>query len=201
MFFQKNFRISTYGPQMNNILAKPVDANEWPDIPELFEYMLRVIRVSGGVGLAAPQIGLSKQFVLVENDEHRIIGLVNPEITRLYGKEIKGSENCLSLPPAGNGCMVPRLDIVDVEASLAESPHIRRQFTFRDEVARIVQHELDHLTGTFFADRVSDIRRKSVLDKFHYWKSMRIAQTRKREENVNVNTGSFTVNSGQPRVS
>jgi len=186
---------------MNNILSKPIEEAEWPDIPRLFEYMVDVIRKAGGIGLAAPQIGCFKQFVVIERYDKSVIGLVNPEVLRLYGKEVEGYEGCLSLPPAGNECMVPRLEYVDVEASLAETPHIRKKLTFRGGTARIVQHELDHLTGTFFIDRVLERRKADVLEQFQNWKTKRRAQIRKMEENGHVNTGAFAVSRGQSRVS
>lgn len=201
MYFQRNFRLSIYGPEMNNVLSKPVEDAEFPEVLGLFGYMLQVMYKAGGIGLAAPQIGCFKQFVLVVDQLGSVVGLVNPEITRLYGKELESPEGCLSLPPSGNECLVPRLEIVDVEASLATSPHLRKKLTFRGTMARIVQHELDHLTGTFFVDRVTERRRKDVLERFHNWKAMRRAQIRKIEENGHVDTGSFAVSSGQSRVS
>jgi peptide deformylase len=201
VYFQRTYRLLTYGPEMNNILAKPVEESEWPDIPKLFEYMLDVMRKAEWIGLAAPQIGCFKQFALIERHDGSIIGLVNPEITRLYGKEIEGVEGCLSLPPRDNTCMVPRLEIVDVETSLADRPDVRRKMTFRGKVARIVQHELDHLTGTFFIDRVPERRKEQALERFHNWKAMRRAQIRRNEERENVSTGTFAISRGQSRVS
>ena len=199
MFFQKNFRLLTYGPSMNNILSAPIEKSECSEIQELFEYMVDVLRKTERIGLSAPQIGLFRQFLVVDTKEDSVIGLVNPEITRMYGREINDFERCSSLPPTGNECRIRRLEVVDVEASLVSSPHVRRKLTFRGEEARIVQHELDHLTGTFFIDRVSDCQKRDVLDRFNNWKSMRRAQMRKVEENVN--TGTFTISRGQPRVS
>ena len=202
MYFQTNYRLLIYGPEMNNVLAKPVEESDFADIPKLFTYMVDVMQKADGVGLAAPQIGCFKQFVLITkkgrcfNSSGSVVGLVNPEITRLYGKEIEAEEGCLSLPPSGNQCMVPRLEIVDVEASMADSPHVRRAFTFRGGMARIVQHEIDHLTGTFFIDRVSERRRADVLDKFQTWKAMRRAQIRKIEENGHVHPRPFAVGRG-----
>ena len=88
MFFQRNFRLLTYGPEMNNILSKPVEEAEWPEIPRLFQYMVEVMRRADVAGLAAPQIGCFKQFVVIEKRDGSLVGLVNPEIMRLYGKEI-----------------------------------------------------------------------------------------------------------------
>jgi peptide deformylase len=196
VYFQANYRLLIYGPEMNNILSKPIEESELPDIPKLLKYMVDVMRKCEGVGLAAPQIGCFKQFILVTKKDRSVVGLVNPEITRFYGREIEAREGCLSLPPPGNDCMVPRLETVDVEASLAETPHLRQAFTFHGAMARIVQHEVDHLTGTFFIDRVPERRKADVLEKFRNWKMQRRAQIRKMEENGNVNTRFVTARSG-----
>ena len=201
VFFQKNYRLLTYGPEMNNVLSKPVEDSELPEVPKLVEYMLEVMQRAQGVGLAAPQIGCFKQVVLIQRYHGDVVGLVNPEITRLYGKEIEGEEGCLSLPPRDNICMVPRLEIVDVEASLITAPHERKTMTFRGMNARIVQHEIDHLTGTFFIERVQERHRKEALEKFYNWKAMRRAQIRRIEENGNVDTRFVTAFSGQSRLS
>ena len=199
MFFQKNFRLSTFGPAMNNVLSRPIEEPEWPEIPNLFEYMVEVLRKADRVGLAAPQVGCFRQFMVIKRSDRSIIGLVNPEITRLYGRETSEIERCVSLPPVGNECRVPRLETIDVETSLVHSPHVRKKLTFQGELARIVQHELDHLTGTFIVDRVSDCQRRDALDRFNSWKSMRRAQMRKVEENVD--SGIVTISRGQPRMS
>jgi peptide deformylase len=196
VYFQTNYRLLIYGPEMNNILSKPVEESEWQDIPKLMTYMVDVMRKADGIGLAAPQIGCFKQFVLITRKDRSVVGLVNPEITRLYGKEIEANEGCLSLPPPGNECMVPRLEIVDVEASLAETPNFRQAFTFHGRMARIVQHEIDHLTGTFFVDRVLERRKADVLERFRNWKAQRRAQIRRKEENGHVNTRPFAVGRG-----
>lgn len=201
MYFERNYRLLTYGQQMNGIEAKPVQDDEWESIPKVFDYMLDVMRKANGVGLAAPQIGLFKQVFIVERYDKSVIGLINPEITRLYGREVEDVEGCLSLPPPGNECLVPRLETIDVIASLTSTPHIRKKFTFRASAARIVQHEIDHLSGTFFIDRVSERKKKEVLEKFYHWKSQRRAQIRRMEENRNGDSRLVTAYGSQSRLS
>jgi peptide deformylase len=201
MYFQANFRLLTYGPEMNNILAKPVEESEWTELPRLFKYMVDVMRKTNRKGLAAPQIGCFKQFMVIERRDSSIIGLVNPEITRMYGEEICGEETCLSLPPFENKCRVARLNVVDVEASLAVDPEVRVGFTFRDEVAIIVQHKLDHLSGTSFIDRATKGQRSKVMNSFNNWKAMRRAQIRMTEESKNVDAGLVAACCGQSRLS
>lgn len=194
MIFQKNFRLSVYGPETSNVVSSPVLQSDLTDIQKLFEYMSEVLRRANRRGLSAPQVGVFKQFIVIERKDHSIVGLVNPEITRMYGREENGIESCASLPPIRNECRVPRLDKIDVEASLLNSLNTRKNFSFRGDIARVVQHELDHLTGTFIVDRASPCQRRDVLNKFNNWKSMRRAQIRKDEGNVN--TGAFTINRG-----
>jgi peptide deformylase len=189
MYFVEDFRIKVYGPEMNHVLSKPVDASEISELSRLMRYMVRVMRTASGCGLAAPQVGCFKQVVIIEKNGGEIESLVNPEILRLYGKEIEDFEVCLSLPPPGNGCRVPRLEMIDVEASSVDDPYIRKKLTFRGCTARIVQHELDHLTGTFFVDRVSERQQRYVLESFENWKSQRREQIRSKGESENVNAG------------
>lgn len=202
MYFQENYRLLTYGPDMNNILAKPVEESDLPDIPRLYRYMVDVMRKADGLGLAAPQIGCFKQLMLIESPNQAAIALLNPEIIRLYGDEVRGLEWCSNVPPPGNECVVPRMEKVDIEASLAGSPSIRRKFTFSGSLARIVQHEVDHLNGIFFVDRIPEEHKKiAVLKKFNEWKSQRRAQIRKIEENGNVNSRFVTAISTPTRMS
>ena len=202
MYFERTFRLLTYRPEMNNILSKPIKESEWPEIPGLFKYMREVMRKADGFGLAAPQIGCFRRFILVEMPKGAVLGLLNPEVTRLYGREINGLEWCSNVPPPGNESMIPRMGTVDIEASLATAPGERRKFTFHGILARIVQHEIDHLDGIFFVDRIpSEGRKKSILRKLHNWKLTRLAQIRYEEENRNVNAGAFAASRGQSRLS
>ena len=189
VYFQRNFRLLLYGPQMNGVLAKPVEEKDWPDVPILFEYMVEIMEKTHRNELAAPQIGCFKQFLLVRDSDDSLIGLVNPEVTRMYGREIQGRESCPCLPPKMNACIVPRTESIDVECSLLGELDARRKLTFSGGIARIVQHGLDHLDGAFFIDRATERRRENVLKEFHNWKAMRRAQIRKIEESGNVKTG------------
>lgn len=202
MYYQRDFRLLTYGPNMNNILSRPVEEKEWPEIPGLFKYMREVMRKADGFGLAAPQIGCFKRFILVEMPKGSVLGLLNPEITRLYGREIKGLEWCSNVPPPGNESMILRMGTVEIEASLAFTPDERRKFTFHGRVARIIQHEIDHLDGISFVDRIqNEAKKRAILSKFHDWKLMRRAQIRRNEENKHVDAGFIAACRGQSRLS
>jgi peptide deformylase len=157
-----------YGPDLVNRQSDPVVDGDLEWLPKLKELMTDLMVRCNGVGLSASQVGIFKRYVVVELRNRCVIDLINPEITRLYGREIDGRECCLSIPPFGNECPVPRPEYVIVEASGTD--YKRKQWTFRGEDARLVQRILDLTTGTFFIDRVSESRKRLVLEKFGIWK-------------------------------
>lgn len=106
-----------------------------------------------GVGLAAPQIGVSKRAVVISTEED-YLEMINPQILEKEGRE-EGWEGCLSVP--GVEGLVPRATSVtarfyDREGRLCE---IKAQ----DFLARVIQHELDHLEGVLFTDRAEKINK------------------------------------------
>ncbi|TDM42144.1 peptide deformylase [Macrococcoides goetzii] len=104
-----------------------------------------------GVGVAAPQIGVDLKVALVDMEQDGILQLVNPEIT--YYSEDKESdvEGCLSVPDVFG--MVDRSTEIVVKANDLEGNEI--EMTAYDDIARIIQHEVDHLYGTMFTDKVT----------------------------------------------
>jgi peptide deformylase len=122
---------------------------------DMFETMLD----APGVGLAAPQVGISRRLIVVhvpenydgeENPEHNF-RLINPEIVRGLGRQV-GPEGCLSIP--GWIADVPRFESVTVKAIDLQNKPVRVKA--RGHLARVLQHEIDHLDGILFLDRVED---------------------------------------------
>lgn len=161
-------RLLLYGPETINHSAGPITPRDVDFLLRLKEQMTELMLFCQGRGLSAPQVGIPKRFVIVKLQSGEIIELINPEIKRLYGKEEYFPESCLSLPPYDNECRVPRTDCVDVEYGRIGSLVMHTR-SFAREDARLVQHELDHLTGTFFVDRVPEKRRRPVLERFEAW--------------------------------
>ncbi len=128
----------------------------------LLDNMLETMREAPGVGLAAPQVGIGKRITVVEypDDEDdpentlRVYELINPEIIKQRGKEM-GEEGCLSLP--GLVADVERADFVLVRAQDRHGKEIRIKAF--DWLARIFQHEIDHLHGTLMTDRAVQVYR------------------------------------------
>ncbi|MDT8308134.1 MAG: peptide deformylase [Bacteroidales bacterium] len=144
---------------------KSVDIS--PDYPELdliIENMYQSMYVSKGVGLAAPQIGLNIRLFLLDTSPYANIypevkifkkAFINPTIEEDTGNEWVFEEGCLSIPNIHED--VVRKDTVRI-AYYDENfnKHIE---VFDGIVARIIQHEYDHLEGVLFVDRISNLRK------------------------------------------
>lgn len=120
------------------------------EMQRLIDQMIDAMREAKGVGLAAPQVGVSKRVFVAEVEE-RIHVLIDPQIVKKDGEEVS-SEGCLSIP--GIVADVPRALRVTVKAKNRRG----RGITLSAEglLARVIQHELDHLDGILFLDRVVD---------------------------------------------
>ncbi len=118
------------------------------EVVRLMDEMVEVMRRAPGVGLAAPQVGYSLRVIVVEYDG-QLYQLADPEITYREGEEL-GQEGCLSLP--GVLCDVRRSTRVVVRGKNRRG----RTVTVRADgwLARIFQHEVDHLDGILITDRV-----------------------------------------------
>lgn len=128
-------------------------------ISELAVEMFEAMDKYDGVGLAAPQVGLSRRIVVLRNPEtEQTVCLVNPEISDCEGEEY-GEEGCLSLPHIF--AMVPRYAKIRVRAMNEHGKQL--EFEATGMFARIIQHETDHLDGLVFLDRVDVLTREAKL--------------------------------------
>lgn len=122
-----------------------------PTIIKLLNEMAETMYDAPGVGLAAPQVGISKRLVVIDvQDERGLLKLINPKITARSGKET-ALEGCLSFP--GIAGEVERAAAVTVEALDETGQKIT--FTATGLLARACQHEFDHLDGILFVDRAT----------------------------------------------
>jgi len=133
-----------------------------PGIRQLYEDMVETMHAYAGVGLAGPQVGLSKRIFVVCEPEGEPMCLINPEIVELEGCE-EGEEGCLSMPQVF--ALVPRATRVRVRAY----NEFGRPFELEahDFLARIIQHEYDHLEGILFTDRLDILTREAKLQEWH----------------------------------
>jgi peptide deformylase len=127
---------------------------------ELIEDMAETMYAAEGVGLAGNQIGVAQQIVVVDistptqEDERKHIVLINPVISEGEGK-VPDQEGCLSV--VEYSAKVDRFQKIRVTAQDPEGKEL--DFTAEDRFARIIQHEVDHLHGKLFIDRISSLKR------------------------------------------
>ena len=147
--------------------AEPLAAVD-EDTRRLIQDMFETMYEADGVGLAAPQVGVSKRIIVVDPHEPEVkpIGLINPVIVRLSDEVARGEEGCLSIP--GLKDIVERPDAVVVEGIDADGKPLRIEA--EGLFARVLQHEVDHLDGVLFVDRVSPLKRKMLLKR---WQKVR----------------------------
>ena len=115
----------------------------------LIDDMIETMHKKEGVGIAAPQVGILRRVVIIEPDENTTMALVNPEILESSGS-VEGTEGCLSVPDVWG--IVERPDHVVVKAQDRDGKEFR--FNADGFAARVVCHELDHLEGVLFTDKV-----------------------------------------------
>ncbi len=143
-----SYRIVQIG---DNILRqKAAQVRRFNDnLHNLLDNMTITLKEADGVGLAAPQVGVSKQVVVI-NGTNGIIELVNPVLVRAEGRE-EDEEGCLSVPDRQG--YVPRATYVEVKAQDRNG----KEIIVKGEglIARCMQHEIDHLHGILFIDRMT----------------------------------------------
>ena len=134
-------------PVLNKVCKEVRDVND--RTRELIDDMFETMYESEGVGLAAPQVGILKRIVVIDVTGEDPILLINPVILSIDGEQT-GYEGCLSVP--GKTGVVTRPNHVKVKAYNADM----EEFTLEGEelLARAICHELDHLDGKLYVDRV-----------------------------------------------
>jgi peptide deformylase len=141
--------------------AKKV-AKVTPDLRQLIDDMIETMRAAPGVGLAAPQVGVSERVIVVEYTEDedeeegapppkkKLYTLINPEIIWASEDRVDGTEGCLSIP--GWLGDVSRHEAIAVKALNRSGQKVK--INAEGWLARIFQHEIDHLDGVLYIDRL-----------------------------------------------
>lgn len=128
-----------------------------PELRRLVDDMFETMAAANGIGLAAPQVGRSERLFVVEVDGVRQ-AFLNPELLRAEGRN-KWEEGCLSIPEVY--AEVERPATVTMRAQDLEGAWF--EITAGDLLGRCLQHELDHLVGKLFLDRLSLLKRRAAL--------------------------------------
>jgi len=151
--------IKEYGEPVLREKALPIE-EVTPEILNLIKDMTETMYADSGVGLAAPQVGVSKRIILVDGEEDGLIVLINPIIIKSEG-EVEAEEGCLSVP--GIYSQVKRSSKVTVKALNENGDPF--EITKEGLTARALQHEIDHLDGILFIDRIGRMKRQILLNK------------------------------------
>lgn len=160
-----------YGHPVLRNISQPVK-EDYPELKTLVANMFETMYASEGVGLAAPQIGRNDRIVVIDADPlsenfpecaGRKFTLINPEIEILDGDSCSRAEGCLSLPGLSeNVSRVEHIRLKWVDENF--QPHEEEISGF---LARVVQHECDHLDGKLYIDHISLIRKQLIRGKLH----------------------------------
>lgn len=153
--------IRTYGDATLRRKAEPVAVID-REIRNLCKQMVEVMIRENGVGLAAPQIGVSKRIFVMDADDKLHI-VINPEVVELSEETEEIREGCLSVP--GVDALVSRSTRAVVEGLNLDGQPVRLEG--EGIIARAIQHEMDHLNGTLYLDRISPARRQSLINEYH----------------------------------
>jgi peptide deformylase len=159
-------KILKYGDPVLERAAEPVTEIEFdtPELRELIGDMWETMYSAKGVGLAAPQIGVSKRISVIDisvgEDESKKIVIINPEITSKEGSQT-GEEGCLSLP--GFREPLTRANQVTVQAQNEKGETI--ELAGEELLARAFLHEIDHLNGILFIAHLSALKRDLIRRK------------------------------------
>jgi len=175
--------IRKYGDPILRKKAIKVEAFD-PALQQVAADMIETMQAAKGVGLAANQIGLTHKLCVVD------VGLitegtppqafVNPMLAQELGKEVPYEEGCLSIPDINEDVM--RKERVRVRyQDLAGAPHEQE---CDGTLARVLLHEIDHLNGIFFVDRLSTLRRKLLNKKLKALAEEAAAETLARNKKV-----------------
>ena len=157
--------------------AKPVDDINHPSIKKLIHDMSETMLDAKGIGLAAPQVHIDKQIIIFRNFEEsedkndeteiRITALINPKIAKIAEEENDDWEGCLSIPHMLG--LVRRDSKIIFEGFDMNGNKIKNHA--EGLLARVIQHEFDHLSGILYTQRLVDLKAYGYSEEIEeYWK-------------------------------
>lgn len=156
-------RIETLGADVLRRRADEVPGPD-PELGRLIDDMFETMYDARGIGLAAPQVGISKRLIVVDVNEEGTepMAILNPVIVEQGKATEKQEEGCLSLPGVGGVVERPATCVLEGTDRAGNPVRVEAE----GMLARCLQHEVDHLDGVLFIDRLSPIKRSMVLRKY-----------------------------------
>ena len=157
-------KIVKYGDPVLETPCDPVTEFDTPELRQLIADMFETMHDATGVGLAAPQTGLSQRLTVIDcsagEDENEKLVLINPEITSTEGEQV-GEEGCLSVPGF-------REQVKRAYKATALAQNVKGEWfevTGEELLARAMLHEIDHLNGILFFQHVSRLKQEIIKRK------------------------------------
>jgi peptide deformylase len=138
--------------QKTKTVKNPLD----PEVQELVLCMLETMKANNGVGLAAPQVGSSLRLCTIDNEGSAMV-LINPKMTAKSRNKIISEEGCLSFP----GQFFPISRCANVQVRYLDEKGAHQKIKASGLLSRALQHEIDHLDGILFIDRIKKSSAKS----------------------------------------
>ncbi len=132
------------------------------DLQQFTEEMITTMIAGRGIGLAAPQVGSLLSVFVLQVEEGKPLVFINPEITGTSVETVPYEEGCLSIP--GMYEEVIRPEAIQIQAWNAKGRRIKMECD--DLLARVFQHEFDHLKGVLFIDHLNAMKRERVLAEY-----------------------------------
>lgn len=158
------YRICKYGEPVLETPGERVTEFDTAELNQLVADMFETMYANKGVGLAAPQIGLSKRVTVIDcsfgEDETQKLVLINPELVRKEGTQV-GEEGCLSIPGFREDVRRAKVAVVRARDAKGQAVEVRGE----DLLARALQHEIDHLNGILFIKHLSALKRDLIRRK------------------------------------
>ena len=164
--------IIAYGDPVLKRVATDIEPHEYPNLKTLIADMFETMYGAKGVGLAAPQVGLSMRLFVVDatpfsDDEPELDGFkktfINARILEESGEEWPFNEGCLSIPEIREDVYRP----ANLVISYYDEDLKHHQQNFGGLAARIIQHEYDHIEGKLFTDKLSPLRKRLIEKKLN----------------------------------
>ncbi len=159
------YDIKTYGDEaLRKDAQKVKEVNE--EVSAIVESMVETMKAASGVGLAAPQVGINKRILVIDAGDGMIRRVINPELLEYSDEIVEYEEGCLSIP--GVYKKVKRPAKVKVKYTNEKGEKIVEEAD--GYLARIFQHENDHLNSTLFVDKLSPVAKRMVSKKLQILK-------------------------------
>jgi peptide deformylase len=161
------YPIIAYGDPVLRKIATAIQPDEYPHIKELIDNMYETMYAARGVGLAAPQVGISMRLFVVDaspfaEDDEELKGFkkvfLNAMVLAETGEEWPFNEGCLSIPDIREDVYRNKI----VRLSYYDENWKHHEETFSGMAARIIQHEYDHIEGKLFTDKLSPLRKRLI---------------------------------------